>query len=238
MTERRLRVAPDPENLAVVAEEVVAAALLDPVSARGRARVALAGGSTPLALYRRLARRADLPWSRVDLLLGDERGVPPDHPESNLRAIRESLLTGPAAGATLHPVSTAEGPAEAARRQHDLLERLCGAPPRLDLVLLGMGEDGHTASLFPGRPALEERERWAVATDGPRPGSWRVTITLPVLAAARRIVVLVAGEAKRETVRRVFSGEATAEELPIVGAFPERGELLWLLDRAAAGGLS
>lgn len=235
MTAVPLRVEEDADDLAAAAEERVAEALLEAVDTSGRATLALAGGSTPRLLYRRLARRPDLPWAEVDLVLGDERGVPPDHPDSNARAVRDALLRGPAAAAAFHPVPTTGGPEPAARRQHALLERLAGAPPRLDLILLGMGADGHTASLFPGSPSLTERDRWAAPTAGPSPGTWRVTITFPVLEAARRILVLVAGAGKRRAVERALAGEATVDEMPVLGARPRHGELLWLLDRAAAG---
>ena len=154
--------------------------------------LALAGGSTPRALYERLAR-ARFPWNGVDVFFGDERCVPPTDPDSNLHMAHEALLSR--ISARVHPMAGCDP----AAYEHELEQVLGTGVPSLDLVFLGLGEDGHTASLFPGDRALEERERTVVLVD--RPDHRRMTLTLPVLSAARTVVFLVVGERKRSPLR-------------------------------------
>jgi 6-phosphogluconolactonase len=194
---------------------------------RGECALALAGGRTPRGVYERLAGMQAVPWGRTRVFWGDERFVPRDHPDSNFRMAWESLLARvPIPAANLHPVPTEAGSAEAAARQYEAaLRRLFGGSglPRFDLVLLGIGEDGHTASLFPGGPECEQRERWCVASRGPgKPGQAastpvveRVTLTLPVLNAARCVAFLVTGEHKRAAVSAVLSPGDAAGEGPL-----------------------
>jgi 6-phosphogluconolactonase len=228
------------------------------VARRGRFSVALAGGSTPAGLYRLLARRPlreQVSWPDVLLYLGDERCVPPDDPRSNYRMIRETLIEGLAAtppAVRIPPPGLP--PPEAAAAYAGILRRdflLRGAArPRFDLVLLGVGEDGHAASLFPGMPALEETRRLVVATDVPdcvRPHVPRITLTLPVLNAAEHVMFLVSGTSKAPAVAAVLDGPpglhgaAGAGEpedpLPARRVQPQQGQLTWLLDREAATGL-
>lgn len=191
--------------------------------------LALAGGSTPLPVYRRLADEEGIDWARVRIFFGDERAVPADHEESNYRAARESLLDRvpvPPEGVHRMPAD-AEDPDAAADRYGDVL------PDRLDVLVLGIGEDGHTASLFPGSPALSERTRGVVPVEGPKPPTRRLTVTPPVVEAARRIVVLAAGERKAPAVARALDPENDAGECP--ARLARRGT--WVLDEEAASAL-
>jgi 6-phosphogluconolactonase len=220
------------------------------------ASLALAGGSTPRPLYERLAAepyRSVVPWGRVEVFWGDERCVPADHPASNYRMAREALLDHvPVAAERVHRWRGELAPRQAARLYAQELEAVLGRPPRLDLVLLGLGADGHTASLFPAAfaAAVEDGGDGDVSDD-PHPGRWtapatapaeprqRVTLTLSTLAAARRVLFLVAGADKAAAVARTLTpptptprgGEAPT---PARRVRPADGDVLWLLDAAAA----
>ncbi|MGH8874606.1 MAG: 6-phosphogluconolactonase [Acidimicrobiia bacterium] len=228
----RVTVFPDPGALAAGAAEVVAELLLPP----GPVTFGVAGGTTPQATYRHL-RDARVEWERVDAWLSDERWVPLDHPDSNGRMAEEALLGH--VPARFHrprwaPWLTADR--SAAQYEHDLLEILVrDGRPRPDLVLLGMGDDGHTASLFPGTEALEVRDRWFVANWAPAQGAWRLSATYPLLHAARHLVVLVSGEGKAEALARVLEGDG--DPLPARRVMDGSAEVLWLVDEAAAAGL-
>jgi 6-phosphogluconolactonase len=196
---------------------------------RGPFRVALSGGSTPRLLYSLLAQRP-LPWERLHLFWGDERCVPWDDPDSNYRMTRETLLDhAPIPDGQVHRWLTEEGPQIAADDYNTLLGREFGAGvPVFDLVLLGMGEDGHTASLFPGTEALKVTDRWAVANYVPQvKDKWRLSLTFPVLDAARRVWFLISGAAKAEPVKRVLAGE----DLPSGQVHAQ--ETVFYVDRAA-----
>lgn len=183
--------------------------------------LALAGGRTPRALYERLVG-ADLPWAEMDICFGDERCVPPTHPDSNYRMAHEALLrTVPA---RVHRMCGERCDPEA--YEHELRALFGEGEPAFDLVLLGLGVDGHTTSLFPGDPALEERERWVVRVE--RRDHARLTLTLPVLSAARLALFLVTGAEKREPLRRLLAGE------PIPAARVAAQRVLVLADVAAA----
>ena len=207
---------------------------------RGRFCAALSGGTTPGALYRLLAEepyRSHIPWAQVHLFWADERCVPADHPASNFRLAYETLIVQvPIPAENVHRVHGELGAQEAARRYDRKLRRTFDSPQtRLDLVLLGLGRDGHTASLFPGSAALEEMGRLAVAAyahyDG-RP-SERVTLTLPILNAAEQVFFLVSGREKAEIVRAVLSD--VDGRLPARRIRPASGLVTWVLDAAAAG---
>jgi 6-phosphogluconolactonase len=209
------------------------------VDVRGRFSVALSGGDTPGRLYRLLAEephRQRVPWERIHLFWGDERCVPPDHPGSNYRLAAEWLIDRvPIPPDNVHRLRGELEPKAAARLYAlELVDYFCGPRPRFDFVLLGLGSDGHTASLFPGSPALRETEHLAVAVEASyedRPAH-RVTLTLPAINAARSILFLVTGEAKAEIVHRVLDGPAG--QLPARLVDPVAGQLTWLLDAAAA----
>ncbi len=219
-----------------VAEWLVAA-----LAGAGTFRVALSGGSTPRALYTLLAAdgfRDRLPWDRVQWYWGDERHVPHDDPRSNYRMARESMFARAAVPArNVHPVPAGGTPEEAARSYERTLQAAYGATileperPLFDVVLLGLGADGHTASLFPGQPVLEERRRWVVAVPHGRQES-RITLTYPVLESSRRVAFLVAGAEKADVLAAIRSG---GSGLPAARLRP-RGELVWFVDRPAAGG--
>ncbi len=203
-------------------------------------RVALAGGGTPRRLYELLASaefQRRIFWERVHFFWSDERMVPHDHPQSNYRLARDTLLKHvriPPKSIHAVPVSLPLAPAAAEYEQE--LRRHFGRRwgfPEFDLILLGLGDDGHTASLFPGSPALHEKQRWVAAHQPPHlPG--RITLTLPVLNAARRVFFLVSGDTKATALRVALEASG---HLPVQLVHPKKGELLWLADSAAAGKL-
>jgi len=204
------------------AEEVAVAAATEIAEAirRGARTLVLAGGTTPQRCYELLADMY-VRWGRVTVLFGDERCVPPDHPDSNYRMVRETLLSK-VAPASVHRMAGELGPAAAARDY----ERIVGFLVPLDVVLLGVGEDGHTASLFPGHPALKADGWTTYIRNAPKPPPQRVTLTLAALRGARRVIILATGAGKADAVAR-----AKRHEVPsgmIAGA-------RWLIDRAAAG---
>ena len=207
------------------AEEVAAAAAGEIAAAigSGAARtVVLAGGSTPRRAYELLAVIPNVAWGRVTILFGDERCVPANHADSNYRMAREALLDR-VAPATVHRMPAELGPDEGA----ELYSPVVAALAPLDFVLLGVGEDGHTASLFPGHPALDAKGWTLGIHDSPKPPPERVTLTLPVLRAARRVLILATGAGKADAVARAKRGEVPSGM--IAGA-------RWLIDREAAAG--
>lgn len=222
------------------------------VAARGRFAVALSGGSTPRPLFERLADPAlqgAVAWEAVDVFWADERCVPPDDERSNYRMAREALLDlVPVEDGRVHRIACGDAEPEAAARRYEALLRdaLGGAPdavPRLDLALLGLGADGHTASIFPGSAALEETDRLALAVPASEPGMPdpvvdRVTLTPPALRAAREVVFLVAGEAKAPAVAATLEGPRDPVRWPAQAIDPPGGDLAWLLDAGAAAGLA
>ena len=226
---------PDAEDLA----RATAAWLRERAQAGGpRFAVCLPGGSTPRRVYELLgsAEAARFPWERVHWFFGDERFVPHDHPDSNYRMMRAAMLdAAPVHPANVHPIPTAGLPAEAARRYERELQEFYGGAtldpqrPLFDVVLLGLGEDGHTASLFPGTAALKERKRWVVDVLNPKQEP-RITLTYPALESTRALAFLVAGSSKRAILGRVWAGE----DLPaahVRGPAPD-----WFIDQAAALG--
>lgn len=247
---QRLQVVRDADALAQAAAAEFVRRALAALAERRRFAVALAGGSTPLGLYRLLARRGrltppgPLPWQETHLFWGDERMVPPDSPQSNYGQARAALLDHvPLPAENVHRIRGELQSAEAAAAECEQELRWFfgldpGELPRFDLVLLGLGADGHTASLFPGDAALGERERLAVAVARPAPDPDRVTLTLPVLNRAAAVLFLVAGAEKSDALRRVLVAEMPAPALPARAVHPAEGELLWLADQAAAGGPS
>lgn len=232
----------DPPALAREAAQRFTDLAREAVESRGRFSVALSGGSTPGGLYRLLAQdpfRRQVPWQQVHLFWADERSVPPDDPESNYRLAREALIDRvPIPAGNVHRVQGELEPGAAARAyERDLSDYFCGPRTRFDLVLLGLGGDGHTASLFPGSDALQESDRLALAVEAHyegRPAS-RVTLTLPAINSARHVWFLVTGSAKAGIVRAVLEGEGS--DLPAQQIRPTAGALIWLLDSGAASQL-
>ncbi|MEB3277280.1 MAG: 6-phosphogluconolactonase [Cyanobacteriota bacterium] len=237
MSQYRLLVCHSADDLARQCAQQMASAIDRALGERDRAQIALAGGETPKAAYRMLARQ-HLPWDRVDVLLGDERWVPPDDASSNARMLLETLLAAgePGAAARFHPVPTQlASPQAGAEAFAELIEKLCpGRPPQLDLVLLGLGDDGHTASLFPGTAAPAVVDRWTTIGEGK--GLPRVTLTAPVLSAARQVLFLVSGAGKQQALGRLLDPAEDPQRTPARLVQPS-AEVLVLADAAAAGAL-
>jgi len=201
--------------MAAAAADEVRALAAATIAARGRFRVALAGGSTPRAVYPHLLTGVD--WTRTDVFLGDERAVPPDDPQSNYRMARETLLA-PAhvPDANVRRWRTEDADLDAAARAYEQALRAGGAPPWLDLALLGLGPDGHTASLFPGTSALTVEDRLAVAVDVPALKTRRLTLTYPALLGATHVFFLVSGSEKRSALAEVLRPGSTLPAARIV----------------------
>jgi 6-phosphogluconolactonase len=208
----------------------------------GRFTVALAGGSTPRSLYSMLASSEfvdRISWPQVYLFWSDERCVPPDHADSNYRMANESLISRvPIPVGNIHRMEGEGEPKTSASRYEAVLKRVLQLSdkgiPRFDLVLLGMGEDGHTASLFPDSEALQETKRLVTAVYVEKLKSYRFTLTLPVLNHAANVFFLVAGESKAGILRKVFLGNDGPEKYPVLGVKPQDGRVLWFADQAAA----
>lgn len=241
---------PSPEQLAdAVARHIVSCAA-EAISIAGRFTFALAGGSTPRAAYWRLGTGElahQLDWQRTHVLWGDERCVPPEDPRSNYRMAKEALLDRvPIPPPQIHRIRGEDDPEQAAaeyelelrallnREQCPQPERSEGSP---DLVLLGLGDDGHTASLFPGRAAVHETERWVVAVPPPAGNMWRVTLTPAVLNRARNVTFVVSGSTKAQRLEQVLQGPFTPGVLPAQAIRPLEGRLTWMVDEAAGARL-
>ena len=215
------------QNLEIAARESI--------QARGRFSLALSGGSTPKALYQLLAGdawKSRIEWSKCDVFFGDERAVSPDDALSNFKMASEALLNH--VPARVYRMEGERADLESAARDYqNLLQDTCD---RLDLILLGLGDDGHTASLFPGSPQLGERENWVTATPvaSLEPHVRRLTLTFPAINTARRVWFLASGAGKAERLHEVLSGPRDVEKLPAQGVTPENGELKWFVDEAAA----
>jgi 6-phosphogluconolactonase len=234
-TQARVEAVKDLEELAHRAARWISDAA---ASSRGRFAICLSGGSTPRRLYQLLAEapyRDAMPWDRVHWFWGDERFVPWDHPDSNYRMAREALLAHvPAPAQNIHGIATTGDPAEAARAYERVLkshygsEALDSARPLFDIELLGLGPDGHTASLFPGTKVLDERQRWVAEVVGAKP-EVRITLTYPPLESSRQTAFLVVGADKREPLTRMLAGD---QELPAARLRPA-GELVCFVDAQA-----
>jgi len=225
------------------AEEFIRAGR-DAIGAQGRFTVALSGGSTPKALYSLLAAsHAGFAWNRVFLFFGDERHVPPTDPDSNYRMVNESLLTKiaiPAENVFRVPAENPDATAAASDYEAQLrrfFELKPGEFPRFDLILLGLGPDGHTASLFPDSPALDEQSRLVVANWVAKFNAYRITFTFPVLNRAAEVMFLASGADKANMLHQVMEGKSTPP-LPSQRVQPSDGKLLWMLDEAAAANLT
>ncbi len=248
MTTPEIWTVPDSQQLATEAAHFFLSLGQRAIAAQGHFRVALSGGSTPEALYRLLAHqsfRHQIEWSRLDFFFGDERCVPPDHGESNFRMANESLF-GPLGIHSDH-IHRIEGelddPEHAAGRYEAVIRKHFDIPipsvPRFDLILLGLGEDGHTASLFPGGRAVQERTRLVVPSTSPKGVRQRITCTTPLINGAETVVFLVTGAAKAAPVKGILEPrQEEPREFPGSLIHPTRGRLVWILDRAAASKLT
>ncbi|MFQ5830668.1 MAG: 6-phosphogluconolactonase [Candidatus Methylomirabilia bacterium] len=244
----RIRTLADAEAVSVAAAQDFVDLAREAVNRHGRFSVALSGGSTPRKLYQLLAElpfRNQVRWECVEFFWGDERAVPPDHPDSNYGLASAALLTKlDLAPERIHRIRAERADRDAAAQDcQEEIARVLGAarngpPPAFDLILLGMGADGHTASLFPESDGLRERRRWVVSHFIPKLGAERITLTAPILNRARQIRVLVAGADKAGALKAVLEGPRDPDRLPAQLVQPEGGHLIWLLDRAAASQLS
>ena len=241
-----IRTLTTPQELFEAAAEEVLRAAKEAVEKRGRFTIALSGGSTPKNLFNLLATNARtvLPWDRTFFFWGDERHVPPTDPDSNYHMAEETMLSKiPVAAGNVFRMA-AENPdaAAAAEAYEQTLRKFfaleTGQFPRFDLILLGMGPDGHTASLFPGTAALQEKSRLVVANWVDKLKASRLSLTLPVLNAAACVTFLVSGMDKAAALHAVLEGDAPGEQYPSKLIRPVDGKLLWLVDRAAASALS
>lgn len=242
MENEEIIVCEDPEDLSQQAAERFARLAAESVDRTGRFTVALSGGSTPKSVYARLATQefqSKISWPQVCFFWGDERCVPPDHPESNFRMAREALLSKvPVLPENIYRMPGEKEPEIAALEYEEILkDHLAfanGNFPRFDLILLGLGDDGHTASLFPGSEALRETRRLVVAPYVEKINAYRLTLTLPVLNSGSHIFFLIAGETKAAIVRDVLGEKSDANKLPAQRIRPKKGRLVWLMDREAA----
>lgn len=217
------------ELLPETAARHIAKAIEQAVADHGRASVMLAGGSTPRAVHRQLALNPRVAWDKVEIFFGDERAVAPGDPQSNYRMVRESLLEAvPIPPSKMHRMLAERPDREAAADEYARL-----LPERLDLIILGVGADGHTASLFPGSSALRERVRKVVAAVGPKAPLHRLTVTPPVIVAAVNKIVLVSGSGKAGAVAQALEGPQNPDACPAQLA----RDGIWIMDRAAASGL-
>lgn len=231
------------DAVTAAAADLLVAAAAEAIAARGRFLLALSGGSTPKALYELLATPAYAPridWTRVEVFWGDERCVPPDDRSSNYRMAREALLDRvPISPEAIHRMRGEEAPEEAAAAYQADLSKVFGAGgPRFDVVLLGMGDNGHTASLFPNLTAVHETSRWVVAEYVGEVKMWRLTMTPPLLNAAARVLFLVVGGDKAAMLKRVLEGPRDVDALPSQAVAPTGGALIWMVDQAAAAALT
>jgi 6-phosphogluconolactonase len=226
----------DHEALAQGAADAVVRLAQSAIQARGRFNLALAGGSTPEPVYRLLATtyhdRVD--WSRVHLFWGDERMVPPDDEASNYRMVKEAMLDA-LTGVNVYRIETDYPPEEAAQRYGRLLrEHFDSAPPQFDLILLGIGQDGHTASLFPETMALQVEDRWVVANPVPAKQTTRITLTYPLINQAHHVIFLASGADKARILQEVINGPYLPETYPAQAVEPVDGKLYWYVDDAAS----
>jgi 6-phosphogluconolactonase len=233
-------VLPDPATVAEAAADRFVSAARAAIDERGVFRVALSGGGTPKQVYPLLmepARRGAVDWEAVEFFWGDERAVPPDHPDSNF-GVAYGMLISQLPGVRpdhIHRMPAEAPDLDAAALSHESELRLAfgargGDPPTFDLVWLGMGPDGHTASLFPDSDGLDENERWVIGNFAPSQDAWRMTLTFPVLNAGRDVLFVVTGADKADALREVRAGGSSLPAARVDG-----GQVEWLIDVAAAG---
>lgn len=246
MAARIIRIFPDVEALSKAAAVELVRCADGAIAARGRFTVALSGGSTPKHLYQMLTTepyRSQIDWGRVEIFWGDERCVPPEHHDSNYQMAREAMLAQlPIPAGRVHRMEAERSDRAAAARDYEaVLARIFGVasggePPALDLILLGMGPDGHTASLFPHTQALDETQRWIVPNHVPQLNTERMTLTRPILNRGREVLFLVAGADKADRLAEVLAGPADPKRLP-AQSIQSDGQLLWFVESDAAARL-
>ncbi len=246
MRKYTLNVHKDSEETCHAAADAVVAVLREAIATRGRCCMALSGGNTPRRLYQRLVGplRKEVDWSKVEFFWGDERPVPPDDPQSNFRMARESLLAPLEIPAErIHRMMGESTDLDAAAQQYqNEIARVVGGsthgdPPMFDLVLLGLGPDAHTASLFPATPALQETQRWVVANPVLKLNVERLTLTAMIINRAANVFFLVEGADKATALAEVLQGTIDIQRVPAQLIHPHGGKLVWFVDQAAAGKL-
>jgi 6-phosphogluconolactonase len=234
-----VRVFADVNELSLRAAEAAVRTINESVRNNGSFSIALSGGNTPRTFYRMLSSqfRDQIPWTKVHVFWGDERYVPLEDARSNYRMARETLLDAvPCPAGNVHPMPTELPDPDVAAREYEKTLRSYFSKdwPHLDLALLGLGEEGHTASLFPGSPALNETKRWVVAVKAPAEPSRRLTLTLPALTQAANIYFLVAGSNKAQALHHVLTGPSDPKGYPASGVRLAHGTVIWWVDREAA----
>src|SRR6266576_3502022 len=247
-TNQEVRILADANSIAKTAAAEFLQAARESISEKGSFSVALAGGSTPKTLYGLLASdpslQSKVPWSKIQFLFGDERHVPPDNAESNFRMTNEAMFSkAPIVPKQVHRIKAEKPDAAQAAEEYEKELRTsfklqAGQLPRFDLVLLGMGPEGHTASLFPGTKALKEERRLVVSNWVGKLYTDRITLTPPVLNNAAQVIFMVHGEEKAPALKAVLEGPYEPDQLPAQIIKPQEGKVLWLLDPTAAGMLA
>jgi 6-phosphogluconolactonase len=234
----QIKVSTTPAEVALQAAEFVANSAQRIIAEKGSFSLALSGGRTPKALYGLLADepfRSQVDWAKVEFFFGDERCVPPDSADSNYHMAREALFSrAPIPGDNIYRIRGEIDPNEAAKEYGKMLKEKFG-DGGIDLVLLGMGDDGHTASLFPHTAALKETHHRCVANFVEKLNAWRVTLSAPFINRSGAVLVMVEGAEKAKRVQEVLEGERDPQRLPIQLINPESGRMIWLLDAGAAG---
>jgi 6-phosphogluconolactonase len=245
----KITIYPDNESLISGTADFIADLAIQAISERGRFTLSLSGGNTPRPVYARLATtgyRGRIDWPKVQIFFGDERCVPLDDSRSNYLMVRTALLDQvPLPADNIHRIRGEKVPEKAAADYNEALQRIFGGDPvtggpppeGFDLILLGMGDNGHTASLFPGLAAVTEPRRWVMAQYVEVVGMWRVTMTPVIINTARQVLFLVSGAQKAEMLQRVLEGPYQPVVLPSQIIKPASGELYWLLDQPAAAKL-
>ena len=241
---QKIEIVTDAKAMSRTAAEILIEHIAESLHTEDVYSIALSGGSTPRNLYALLADdpglREQIPWQRIHFFWGDERHVPPDHPDSNYQMAYEALLSKvPVPPANIHRIRAENPDADKAAQEYARdMRRFFGIagsePPRFNCVLLGMGSDGHTASLFPGSPALEEHKRLVVANWVEKFNSFRITLTLPVFNNADLVLLLVSGEQKAKIIKAVLAGDPEKIRFPVQHIQPNAGVLTWILDQSAA----
>jgi 6-phosphogluconolactonase len=244
----KVQVAADIDAISRAAAETIVRHVSESLQTHDLYAIALSGGSTPRRLYQLLAKDAELqeqiPWDRIHFFWGDERHVPPHHPDSNYRMAYHALLSKvPIPSTNIHRIRAEDSDADRAAADYEREIRRffkidSGHMPCFNCVLLGMGPDGHTASLFPGTTALEETERLVVANWIEKFQSSRITLTVSAINHADRIIFLVSGEEKADTLKAVLEDDIKSNRYPVQRIQPSDGKLIWFLDQSAAGRLA
>jgi 6-phosphogluconolactonase len=236
---REIKISSDKNKLILESAAYIADLIEKSIKEKDRCTFVLSGGSTPKDLYETLASekyRAVIDWSKVHVFWGDERCVPPDHPDSNYRMAKEALIDHvDIPQENVYRIPAEKEPVEAAREYEETIKKIVGGStqfPVFDIILLGIGEDGHTASLFPGTMALEEKKRWVTEVFVPKFDAYRISLTLPVINNGKNIIFLVAGEAKSDVVNQVYNRIDTTS--PSAQVDPINGNLVYLLDKSAS----